>query len=73
MVDVRSLLTTRQAAERLGVCIWTVNKWAGLGRLPVHHQLPGPKGARLYRAADVAQLARDLRAQQGHRNRGGAR
>lgn len=47
------LLTTRQVAERRGVTVATVNRWADTGRLPIAQKLPGLTGANLFNPADV--------------------
>lgn len=57
-----NLLTTAEAAERLGVSVPTVNRWAADGTLPVAHQLPGKTGARLFTRSAVSRLARKIGA-----------
>ena len=47
------LLTTAEAAERLSVSVFTVNRYARDGSLAVAHKLPGLRGANLYAAADA--------------------
>jgi excisionase family DNA binding protein len=42
------LLTTAQVAERLGLSVPTVNRYALAGRLPVAQKLPGFRGAYLF-------------------------
>jgi len=44
-------LSTRAAAERLGVAPYTLNEWARSGRIPSRQDAPG--GPRHYRAADL--------------------
>ena len=51
------LLTTAQAAERLGKPHRTIIHWAATGRLPVALRLPGKTTTLLFRAADVAEVA----------------
>lgn len=47
------VLTADQAAERAGVDRRTISRWAKAERLPTALRLPGPKGARLFRPADI--------------------
>lgn len=47
------LIGTAGVAERLGVTVATVNRWAKERRLQPAVKLPGRTGARLYRLADV--------------------
>lgn len=47
------LIGTNDAAKRLGVSVATLNRWAAENRLPVAVALPGKRGARLFRTADV--------------------
>lgn len=42
------LLSTAETAERLGVSVRTVIRWAETGRLPVAHRMPGKTGAMLF-------------------------
>lgn len=51
------LLTSPQAAQRLGVARWTVNRWAKAGRLAYVCQLPGLTGAFLFDAKEIDALA----------------
>ena len=51
------LLTTAQVCERLGVGSSTVARWAAEGKLTEAHKLPGIRGPRLFRVADVDALA----------------
>jgi excisionase family DNA binding protein len=51
------LLTTRQAAERCGVTVQTVNRWVRENRLTPAVQGEGSTGTRFYRQADVDALA----------------
>lgn len=57
-----NLLNTREAAERLGVSVDTVNRWARIGKLTPEVQLAGPRGARLYDANAVEALAAEVSA-----------
>lgn len=52
-----NLLTTTQAAERVGVSVPTINRWARQGRITPAFQAPGVRGARLYDPADIDALA----------------
>jgi DNA-binding transcriptional MerR regulator len=56
MAPELDLLTTAQVARLLGKTVKTINIWAAEGRIPVALKLPGPKGANLYRRADVDAL-----------------
>lgn len=47
------LLTSRQAAERLGTTTTTINRWAKSGRLAPALQVPGYNGAHLFKVEDV--------------------
>ena len=51
------LLTTMQAAERVGVSVPTINRWARQGRIAPVFKAPGLRGARLYDPADIDALA----------------
>lgn len=47
------LLTSRQAAERLGVEISTISRMVSDGRLTVAFQAPGPTGVKFFRPEDI--------------------
>lgn len=50
------LLSTAETAQRLGVSVRTVIRWAESGRLPVAHRMPGKTGAMLFASnAEVAE------------------
>lgn len=51
------LVTTAEAADLLGVSIKTVLRIAERGELPVAVRVPGLRGPRMYRLADVQALA----------------
>lgn len=51
-------ITSRQAAERVGTTVTTINRWAASGRLVPVLEVPGYRGARLYNPADVDAAAR---------------
>lgn len=51
------LITTRQAAERLGVTVSTVSRWAASGKLVPALRLEGLRGPMWFRPADVDALA----------------
>lgn len=53
LVHMRKLLTTAEAAERLGVSIATLNRWAKNGAIKVAVQAPGRTGTRLYDEAVI--------------------
>jgi len=50
------LITTTEAAERLGISVATLNRWAASGRIPVAVQAPGRTGTRMYDPAAIAAL-----------------
>lgn len=56
MESTDELLTTAQVAEVLGVSIKTVLRIAERGDLPVAVRMPGLRGPRMYRLADVQAL-----------------
>ena len=60
MTPEPALLTTAQAARRLGVNPATVRRWADSGHLRVHFTTPG--GRRRYTPADVDALRTPERA-----------
>jgi excisionase family DNA binding protein len=51
-----NLLSTAEAADRLGVSVRTVTRWAESGRLPVAHRMPGVTGAMLFEESAVDSL-----------------
>jgi len=55
-----NLLTTAQAAERLGKSVRTVHRMASDGRLPHVAKLEGDRGSWLFDQAVVDMLARTL-------------
>ena len=52
-----NLLTAQQVAERCGVTVYTVAKWARSGKLRTAYKFDGLTGARLFDPADVDRLA----------------
>jgi excisionase family DNA binding protein len=50
------LLTTKQAADILGIPPRTLNRWVVAGKIAPTAQGPGPKGARLFDALAVGAL-----------------
>ena len=44
----RTLLTTAEAAQRMGISIWTVSRRARAGKLPYVRKLPGIRGGYLF-------------------------
>ena len=56
----QDLVTTAQVADRLQVSIETVNRWVREGRLVSTYQLPGARGARMFKASDIDSLAEAL-------------
>lgn len=51
------LMTSQAVADRLGVDVRTVNRWANAGRLVPTIVVPGYRGARLFDPADVEAFA----------------
>ena len=54
---MRTPLSTREAADRLGVDVSTVQRWATAGKLPALRQLPGQRGVRLFDPSVVDRMA----------------
>jgi excisionase family DNA binding protein len=53
---VTETLTTREAAERVGVPISTFHNWVSAGRIAPVKQLPGTRGAYLFAPEAVEAL-----------------
>ena len=53
------LISTAEAARRLGITVSALNRRAASGSIPVAVQVPGATGARLYDAAVIDHLATD--------------
>ena len=53
------LISTAEAARRLGITVSTLNRRAASGSIPVAVRVPGETGARLYDDAVIDQLATD--------------
>jgi excisionase family DNA binding protein len=66
MTTTKALLTSRQAAERLGVDLRTVHRMAGAGRLPPAGKLPGRTGAYLFDVAVIDDAAREWKRQEAN-------
>lgn len=47
------LLTAKEAADRKGVSVFTIARWARDGKLPVALRADGKRAARWFRADDV--------------------
>jgi excisionase family DNA binding protein len=60
LMATETLVTSRQAADLLGVGTTTIHRWADDGKLPVAHKHDGLRGPKLYRLADVEALALKL-------------
>ena len=52
-----NLVSTAEAADRLGISVATLNRWASNGKVPVAVQAPGKTGTRLYDADAIEALA----------------
>ena len=48
-----NLVSTSEAARRLGISVATLNRWAKNGAIPVAVQAPGRTGVRLYDEAVI--------------------
>lgn len=59
MINDEHLLTTADAARRLGIAVPTLNRWARAGRIAPAIEGPGIRGARMYAAADIEALAQE--------------
>jgi excisionase family DNA binding protein len=59
------LLTTAQVAERLGLSVYTINRYVRDGRIRAEMQMPGSKGARLYHPAEIDRFAGSLAVEAG--------
>ncbi len=60
--DLGTLITTREASERVRRSTKTIRRWVAADRLIPAYQLPGPNGALLFRPEDV-DLAAGIRAE----------
>lgn len=60
MTPAPSLLTTGQAADRLGVSIGTVRRWAKTGRLT---HIVTPSGRLRFRATDLDASLREVQGE----------
>lgn len=56
MHPMTNLLTTKEAAERLGVTVYTVARYAREGRLTPALRLPGIRGAMFFQPEDIEAL-----------------
>jgi len=56
------ILSTAQAARRLGVSVATLNRWAAAGLVPVAGQGDGRTGPRFYDEADLDALVAERQA-----------
>lgn len=53
-----TLLTTQEAANRLGVSVQTVARWVSEGKLTHALKAPGLRGPMFFRASDVDELGK---------------
>lgn len=51
------IITTAEAAHRLGLPVRTLTRWARVGRIEPAAKLPGLRGAYLFDAAEVERVA----------------
>ena len=54
-----TLLTTREAADALGVTVQTIAKWVDKGRIAPALQGPGLRGAMFFDPSDIEALLRE--------------
>jgi excisionase family DNA binding protein len=54
------LMTTAEVAERAGVDVRTVARWANAGRLTPSVQFPGLRGPRMFDTDDVEQFLAEM-------------
>ena len=54
-----TLITTAEAAERLGRSVPTVNRWARTGIIQPVHKLPGIRGPYLFDPEDIDALVKE--------------
>lgn len=54
-----TLITTAEAAERLGKSVPTINRWARNGLIQPVHKLPGIRGPYLFDPEDVEALLKE--------------
>lgn len=57
MTQSETLLTTKEAASRLGVSVQTISRWVSEDKLRPALKAPGIRGPLFFRAADVDALA----------------
>ena len=57
MINDEHLLTTADAARRLGIAVPTLNRWVRAGRITPTVEGPGIRGARMYAEAAIDALA----------------
>lgn len=57
MSNVSTHVTTRVAAERLGISVRTVNRWVELGKLKPAYEVSGKGGFRVFDVADIDAIA----------------
>lgn len=53
-----TLLTTQEAANRLGVSVQTVSRWVNDGKLTPALKAPGIRGPMFFRADDVDEMGK---------------
>lgn len=54
------ILTSAQAADRLGIDRATLHRWANAGIIAVHYQAPHKHGTRLFTAREVNRVKADM-------------
>lgn len=59
MSKPETLLTSREAANRLGISVQTISRWVNEGKLTPALKAPGLRGPSFFRAEDVDALKGD--------------
>lgn len=54
--NLKSLISSAEACELLGIDRSTLTRWVAAGRINPAWQMPGETGARLFRRRDIAAL-----------------
>lgn len=57
-METDDLIPATEAADMLGISIATLHRRAACGEIPEVAKLPGIRGARLFRRADIEALVR---------------
>lgn len=60
---LEDLVGSVEASRIIGIPYTTFMRWVADGRITPVHVNPGPTGAKIFRRADVNQLASDVKAE----------